>query len=538
MHHRFSILLLAFSLAITAPRSAVAQDRPFFQRLQDATLEVLGISPVMRVEQLHGQREHGEVVVEGGIMEGVAIGRAIIGEAVMGEAIVEAAPPERVKQQRQSTTDRLRARLQAMADWIKHQCPLDADQEAALPQLIEETLQQSQRPKPSNLQQQQVFSSNLQPTSPVLFAGLNGIGFQISREFIELLHKRLLTESQKKTLSTALDERRRRLQATWKEHLIFLLDEELFLTPEQIAAFNKELAATQVQHPLYAFQPQPYFLPYESVQKIVSDKMGASFLDENQQAHLKNLLTADPNQNVITIDASMTSDDMAQGIATRSQRQEQHFLLCTAVRIGWYRNIMQLEPEKIRQLEVAAKGAARDAATEWRDSTNNSVENILQNIEQFAGNVSMGVAEPVLNPDRNQIWAKAIAQILPNATNDPMLASRDANASRIRAEVLLALLDEELWLTSEQRTSLLPLVAATVPRVIPKQYPDYFREITLVAYPLTRMDEAPRNAVLTPQQQVVWGQLAAFFRIRKEFGQGAVEFLMQDMGNWTLMLGE
>ena len=52
------------------------------------------------------------------------------------------------------------------------------------------------------------------------------------------------------------------------------------------------------------------------------------------------------------------------------------------------------------------------------------------------------------------------------------------------------------------------------------------------------MPEAPRNTVLTPQQQAVWAQLAAFFRIRKEFGQGAVEFLMQDMGNWTMMLGE
>ncbi len=511
MRHRFQILLIALGIAISTPHSANAQDKTFFQRLQDATLELLGINGAPDM--------HAEVQLQQVEME-------------------VAPPPERVQQQRQATTDRLRARLQTMADWIKHQCPLDANQEQALPQLIEELLQQSQQPKPANLQQRQVFSSNLLPTSPVLFAGLNGTGFQMSREFIELLHKRLLTEPQKKALSTALEARRQRLQATWKEHLIFLLDEELFLTPEQVAAFNKELAATQVQHPLYAFQPQPYFLPYESVQKVVSDKMGTTFLDENQQAHLKNLLTADPNQNVITIDASMTSDDMAQGIATRSQRQEQHFLLCTAVRIGWYRNTMQLEPEKVRQLEVAAKGAARDAATEWRDSTNNSVENILQNIEQFAGNVSMGVAEPVLNPDRNQIWAKAIAQILPNAANDPLLASRDANANRIRAEVLLALLDEELWLTSEQRTSLLPLVAATVPRVIPKQYPDYFREITLVAYPLTRMPEAPRNTVLTPQQQAVWAQLAAFFRIRKEFGQGAVEFLMQDMGNWTMMLGE
>jgi hypothetical protein len=339
-------------------------------------------------------------------------------------------------------------------------------------------------------------------------------------------------------LSDAVRERLLSITSAYRQYLIFLLDEELLLTSEQAAAFSKELSAKEVRHPLYAFRPMPYFLPYESIREVVTAEMGRAFLDAVQRDRLDDLLAMEPNSNVLTIDSTMSVEDLEKKISDNSQVFREKYLRSAAVRIGWYQKVIGLDARQRTILETAARGAATESVAEWRDTSSLSLENILQNMEQFGGNVSMGLADVSMDPNTNAIWKAALGRVLPDAEGHPALAGRRGQAKKVLAEMLTALLDEELWLNQKQRTTVQKLVTEILPDTYAKQSWEYFREVILLAYPLTRISEGSRDEVLNVHQKLVWSQLAGCYKVRKEAGPGAVEFVLQNQGNWIFMLTE
>lgn len=508
------VFLIAFCVTYGTQCAAFAQDKSFFERLGEGVArllngeEMLPPQPDVRIEM------QAEMVVEDG------------------------QPPEKVQKDRQEKEERLRAHLQAVSAWVDGRCVLDAAQKESVSQLIITAMQAKPDENERARRQQQQFNSNMPDTAPILFGGFHGTGRRATDVFLEKILAEVLNEQQKMALNDAVKERLLSIASAYRQYLIFLLDEELLLTSEQAAAFSKELSGKDVRHPLYAFRPMPYFLPYESIREIVTADMGQSFLDTVQQRRLEDLLAAEPNANILTIDTSMSVEDIEKQISDNSQVLREKYLRSAAVRRGWYQKVSGLDPQQQKILETAAKGAAAESVADWRDNANLSLENILQNMEQFGGNVSMGLSEVSMDPDTNAIWTAALARVLPDSAAHPALVARRANAKIAMAGMLTSLLDEELWLNPEQRASVQNLVTAILPNSYSKQSWEYFRELVLFAYPITKVPEGARNEVLNPGQQLIWSQLAGFFRPRKEAGPGAVEFVMQNQGNWIFMLNE
>lgn len=506
-------LLIAICLTAAAHSPAFAQDKPFFERLGEGVARLLNGEPIPLLEG-GGVEMRAEVVVDDGLVA------------------------EKQQKDRLEKEERLRGHLQAMAAWVDACCLLDMTQKETVNKLMVELLNSKVDEKAGAGQRQQPFNSNMPTTAPILFAGFNGIGRRAENAFLERIRAEVLDETQKNTLRDALAERQLAISSGYRQYLIFLLDEELLLTSEQTAAFSKELSAKEVQHPLFAFRPWPYFLPYESVREVVTAEMGQAFLDSFQRERLDDLLATEPNSNVMTIDSSMTSEDIEKQISDKTQVFRERYLRSAAVRIGWYQKVIGLDPQQRNLLETAAKGAATESVADWRDSSSLSIENILQNMEQFGGNVSMGLADFSMDPDANAIWQVALRRVLPDADTHPALAARRGQKKAVIAGMLTALLDEELWLNQQQRTSMQQLVTAILPDSYSKQSWEYFRELILLAYPLTKIPEGPRNEVLNSHQQMVWSQLAGCYKVRKDAGPGAVEFVLQNQGNWIFMLGE
>lgn len=513
MKHSCRVLLIAICVSAGTHSSAIAQDKPFFERLGEGVARLLNGEAIPQLEP-GGVGMRADLVVDDGL-----------------EA-------EKQQKDRLEKEERLRGHLQATAAWIDGCCSLDVPQKEAVNKLIVEVLNAKLEEKEGPGQRQQAFSSNMPATAPILFAGFSGTGRRAEIAFLERIRAEVLNEKQKSTLSDAFTERQLSISSGYRQYLILLLDEELLLTSEQAAAFSKELSAKEVRHPLYAFRPMPYFLPYESIREVVTAEMGQVFLDSVQRDRLNDLLATEPNSNVMTIDSSLSVEDVEKQISDNSQILREKYLRSAAVRIGWYQKVIGLDAQQRKTLETAAKGAATDSVAEWRDSSSLSVENILQNMEQFGGNVSMGLADVSMDPNANAIWKAALGRVLPDADTHPALAGRRGEAKKVIAGMLTALLDEELWLNQQQRTSLQELVTAILPDSYAKQSWEYFRELILLAYPLTKISDGARSEVLNVHQQMVWSQLAGCYKVRREAGPGAVEFVLQNQGNWIFILTE
>jgi hypothetical protein len=118
--------------------------------------------------------------------------------------------------------------------------------------------------------------------------------------------------------------------------------------------------------------------------------------------------------------------------------------------------------------------------------------------------------------ENNQIWKDALStcntKLVHAAEKLRKAALRQATGNSV-----LALMDNELWLLPEQRTSLLPLIVKSLPdNSSPFQYQEYIREVVLIAHPLFLVREKSRDEILDVSQQNVWKTLQGFFQLQKE----------------------
>jgi hypothetical protein len=192
--------------------------------------------------------------------------------------------------------------------------------------------------------------------------------------------------------------------------------------------------------------------------------------------------------------------------------------------VGDVRRTVGLSEDRLRMLEIAAKGAVDRSMEGWRSAQENQVRQQasglpLEMVEQrlqSLGRVFVGNSE---DTDQQSLWTAALGQVLtPEEQTRWTDAEKERQIYRERALVamLLAELDRQLGVTLTQAEKLEPLALAALSDYMPDMmnYIDRSNGIDLrmLLLMLSGIPEATLKTLLTEPQHARWLQLTADYR--------------------------
>lgn len=192
--------------------------------------------------------------------------------------------------------------------------------------------------------------------------------------------------------------------------------------------------------------------------------------------------------------------------------------------VGDVRRTVGLSADRLRMLEIAAKGAVDRSMEGWRSAQENQVRQQasglpLEMVEQrlqSLGRVFVGNSE---DTDQQSLWKAALGQVLtPEEHTRWTDAEQERQTYRERALVamLLAELDRQLGVTLTQAEKLEPLALAALSDYMPDMmnYIDRSNGIDLrmLLLMLSGIPEATLKTLLTEPQHARWLQLTADYR--------------------------
>jgi len=428
----------------------------------------------------------------------------------------------------QKDVDEFRTRLlaygRAMQAWIIHSCQLPEEQQERLKEVFEvqiiSHLQEFAGSKiPVNRQQYFPATFPITFTLPSATDHSPALATNFAKKIVVSLQKHVLTTDQSQRLESALQERESFQNQAFVESVVSTIDEELFLSKSQREQLRQQLSQekTPLSHPLYSFQPQSYYLPYEPITKLMSSASGESILNSVQKKRLQDLKGADANSQHVIFQSSTGIDGWYEQMNEVGLQQRGKFLRAAAVRVAWFEKELQLSGEQVEYLSTASKGAAIRAVEDWKESTQQTLDHMEQQMAQMGGNFGFGAQNIDTRAiEKNEVWADAV-KVVAGSARDQCSAERSAGFRTAAARSLVALLDDEIWLLPEQRAPFLSLVEGGFPQTFSSlQYQEYIRHLILLAHPLFKTDAEVRDKILTEPQRDVWKQLQSYFQWQKE----------------------
>ncbi len=422
--------------------------------------------------------------------------------------------------------------------WVTQICELDEAQQQQLSELVVKRvsdINDRYAKKSDPERQNRPFGA----TTPLLFVQPDGDGTKFTSSLLKLIRSDLLNDGQKEKLDAAVSERSDFQRAAFREYIVSIFDQELFLTTEQRNGMLEHFAATpdRITSPFYTFTAQPYYLPYKSLGEILRANK-ATFLDDRQRARLSDLTsgTTNGNQNYIMFQSSEGPEQWAENVKQATVAQRDIYLRAAAVRIGYLERSLDLTPEQVAYLTVASKGATTEALESWKESTQQTLDRMQQQMAQIQGNFSFSAQNITTDGlDVNAIWTHAIKKVnADKQSGDRITAIRNAKAIAVTA-----MLDQELWLLPNQRAEVREFSAASLPRnpSAKSSYDDYVRDLIVLAYPLHKGAEPRIKTVLSEPQQAVWKGLKEFIRWNK--ARNYLEIPMKNQGgSFTVPLAD
>ncbi len=481
----------------------------------------------------HAMPQDGNLISEIGNLFGEVL-RELNGEepkpAAPAQAMVAIEAPQKKllpgEADRKEHADRTIALCGAMQSWVIQTCQLDETQQAAMKELVakhlkDENEKYAKRDDPAR--QHRPFGEN----TPLLFVQSDGVGTKLTDALLLSIRKDVLSDLQKEQLDLAVAERSESQNAAFREFVVALFDQELFLSDDQRQKMLEQFAGRNlIFSPFYSFVGQTHYLPYKHMTEVFAIQ-NADFLDHRQKERLNDLTSGDNrNQNHIMFQSNEGQDQWAENIKQAVVTQRKTYLHAAAVRIGYMERTLNLTPEQVEYLTVASKGATTSALADWKQATQQTVDNIVEQMGQMRGNFAFSAQNMSVDSlDRNEIWAGALRTVNADTQSD----DRAKQVRRVKAMTVTALLDQELWLTPAQREVVMKFTEPVMPESLAKgMYDDYVRELVLLAYPLHKVSEAKVNEVLTESQLAVWKQLKGFLRLNP--GNNDLEIPMKNQG--------
>ena len=450
---------------------------------------------------------------------------------------------------RKKHADRTQALAAVIQSWVTQTCQLDEAQREQLQTAVNDSLKvEAERYAKKNDPNRGNVAFG--PTTPLLFVHsdngktttvngqeIDSIGAIYSNELLKVIQNDILTDTQKELLMTAMKERLEFQNAAFREYVVALCDEELFLAEVQRQKMLEQFStgSKKITSPFYSFIAQQYYLPNKSLSEVlVASK--AFYLDSRQKGRLKDLLAGDGNQNYIMFQSSEGADQWEETVKQSVPKQRTIYLNAAAVRIGYLERSLKLTPEQVAYLTIASKGATLNALDDWKVATHQTIDQMKQHMAQQQGNFGFSAQNiSVDGLDKNEIWTSAIREVQGEKPSEERIAA----IRRAKSNAVTALLDQEMWLMPSQRAAVLKFTEAAMPaNSVKSDYDQYVRELILLVYPLHKTPETTVTEVLSESQQAVWKQLKGFF----QFNQGNANYVQIPLGDqggaFPVQLGE
>ena len=222
-------------------------------------------------------------------------------------------------------------------------------------------------------------------------------------------------------------------------------------------------------------------------------------------------------------EAELVQQTISMHLTQSDAEQAKHLRQNMDIVIGDVRRVVGLPKDRLRLLEIAAKGAVDRNMEGWRTAQENQVRQQAQGLTativrqrlEAVGTMTVGNEAP----DESALWKEALTSALtPEERSKWAEAEEGRNAYRLQAvaKLLVAELDRQLGLTLTQCQKLEPMTTQAVHDYLPDMgsYIDRgngidFRMLLLL---LNAVPQADTQAILTPTQYTKWNQVIADYR--------------------------
>ncbi len=471
---------------------------------------------------------------------------------------------------------KLQARLELLSrcyqTWLEATLTLTDEQRVKLAQLLQAELAQDPalfiKPIPR-------LQATIPRDLPVLFGLHDGPADAFTKSVNQSLKANVLSAEQSARLDAALAERARWLRQAYCQYFVAMVDEHLFLTTDQrekvLASCLK--SARPPRHAMYQLggQVYGYYMPIESASAVMPPDF-KKILETCQARCLE--LTDGNDQQPNYFSSNEGRPAWEKKLAEMNAAGRVLLRNAVEVRVRWATIEYDLNPDQVARLQVAGKGAATTALSDWRENARSTLDSIEQQMQQQpgGGNMMWGVGDIDGNSiGRNPFWTAALTAVRPRpsvpetpaSTPDPsspepippapdLPQPRPENAARRPATnrappfpinsrerfrhasgvaATLAMLDQELWLTPNQREALRSEVAKSIPAqgVQHSDYTQYLGGLILLAQPMCWLDADSLSSRLRPAQRETWDEMKKIYRFNA--GNSTVSISFPNWGN-------
>ncbi len=342
---------------------------------------------------------------------------------------------------------RLTHHFNAFVSWVDHVCQLSEDQKNRVNLVVLDEIEKY-------IQFIKLYRSyvsqndSLKDYSPIRFVSDKGASGAIFHAGLGKKILKHLDNNQQEKYRQASREREESLHQYFLTYLVNKVDEQLFLNADQRKQLGEILEEkfNRLESGAYAFAPQSYSV----VEQAFPDFLASSSLalNQSQKTRLLDLLQPPPDEILLQIqeEKEVWFEKLDAAILARED------LITRALepRIAYVSSLPDVTSAEIKYLQVAWKGASIKVNEEWKNFVNDTYFKPWGKvaIERPNLNYTFNVSVTRISEfDRSPFWQNALKKVMPEE-----LYKQRVERHRIAlAGYGTALLDQELWLTSNQQ---------------------------------------------------------------------------------------
>ncbi len=407
------------------------------------------------------------------------------------------------KLERDNRKLRLENHFKAYASWVDHVCQLSDEQKAQLSELLKQKIALSQK-KFGEKKIPKNNRSQLFDYSPFRFFDDDGAAREVYNSLSDGSVQKILHEKQKELLESAIAQRKQERHQRCLDYIIQKADKELFLTAKQKKQI-RDLFPSQLpflKNGLYSFAPHTHYIKEKPIASIVMHPPVAF-----KRAQMNRLQDLKQRNHSLYFQANDGVAGWYRQLDKEAENQKEEFYRALSIRIAYISTEYKLSAEQKHYLELAGKGATVRLIAAWKRKSIPQMKSWEKTVEQRPGvNFGFGLQKALVSDlDRSPLWEHAVKKVVSESAHDKIIK----DLQKANAGFLVTVLDQELYLTAEQREKIQELLLGRVPVVNNWNNNPY--ALTLLGLTLHGTQRRDIEAVLTEPQ------LNALALLRKQY---------------------
>lgn len=321
---------------------------------------------------------------------------------------------------------------------------------------------------------------------------------------LELAVKAGASDSEVDRISDRFQQRQQRHHSSFVGQIANVVDEELFLSAEQRRTLESNLMNRQPlwHDALLTFYENP--MRYRMRPLAEQVPLGENFLTPTQSAHLK-LTKADSHYYRLNIPPEAPLQTWRNVVEANDELRKPLIQDRLELQAAFLATSAHASHQKIRKLKLAALGTSDRLSRRY----------IQEQMAEFSTCFYEGSTDDfhLIFPteweiSEESLWRRTIS----DWNSDPIFQQRESRIRDARVQYLVTVLDQELWLSENQRKAILPMIEKSIDRVVgtPHCQPSSRGHFFLWNF----IWSAPREqllTILTKQQVNAWNRLEECF---------------------------